>query len=115
MGKRRDQLNEFYAGMKYLKTAMPENKRGFDALVSAQLKEGVLSEKTKELMALAVACYTRCEYCIVAHVFQALKLGAVKDEILEAAMVSVVFGGGPAIAYIATVVKECLDEFCESV
>lgn len=111
MGKRREQLNEFYSGMKELNKINPEQIKGFNALLASELKAGVLSVKKKELISVGIACYARCEYCIAYHVYNALKHGATAEEIQEAAFVSVVFGGGPAISYIATVLRECLLEF----
>ena len=64
-----------------------------------------------ELMSVAIGCYNRCEYCIVYHSYKALEAGASKEEILEAAMVSVAFGGGPSMAYTVTLLQECIDEF----
>ncbi len=111
MGKRRDQLNAFYSGMNGLGVLEPEQIKGFHALLSAGLSDGVLDTKQKELISVAVACYTRCEYCIVYHVYNALKNGASKEEIVEAALVSVLFGGGPSMAYTSTVLQESLEEF----
>ena len=62
-------------------------------------------------MSVAIGCYNRCEYCIVYHSYKALEAGASKEEILEAAMVSVAFGGGPSMAYTVTLLQECIDEF----
>jgi AhpD family alkylhydroperoxidase len=111
MGKRREQLNDFYSGMRALNKIRPEQIKGFNALLSSELKEGTLSIKTKELISVSIACYTRCEYCIVYHVYNALKNGATQEEIIEAALISTVFGGGPSMAYAATVLNECLEEF----
>ena len=47
-------------------------------------KEGVLDEKTKQLIAVAVAHVTQCPYCIKAHTPQAMRKGASKEEIMEA-------------------------------
>ncbi|TPB51090.1 carboxymuconolactone decarboxylase family protein, partial [Burkholderia pseudomallei] len=49
--------------------------------------------------------------CIVCHTYAALELGATREEIMEAAMVAVGFGGGPSMAYSATLLKDCIDEF----
>ena len=43
-------------------------------------KEGVLDEKTKQLIAVAVAHVTQCPYCIKSHVPQAMKKGASKKK-----------------------------------
>ena len=48
------------------------------------LKEGALPEKTKQLIAVAVAHVTQCPYCIRSHTKQAMRKGASKEEIMEA-------------------------------
>lgn len=54
----------------------------------AVFKEGALDEKTKQLIAVAVAHVTQCPYCIKAHTPQALRKGASKEEIMEAIWVA---------------------------
>lgn len=44
-------------------------------------KEGVLDEKTKQLIAVAVAHVTQCPYCIKAHVPQAMRKGHPKKKL----------------------------------
>lgn len=51
-------------------------------------KEGALPEKTKQLIAVAVAHVTQCPYCIRSHTKQALRKGASKQEIMEAVWVA---------------------------
>lgn len=51
-------------------------------------KKGALDEKTKQLVAVAVAHVTQCPYCIKSHTPQALKKGASKEEIMEAIWVA---------------------------
>lgn len=111
MGKRRDQLNEFYSGMKQVNMQCPENIAGFNKLLKSSVNEGTLTHKMKELISVAIACYARCEYCIVYHVHSSLKAGATPEEIMEAGMVAVLFGGGPAMAYITTTLKDSIEEF----
>ena len=111
MGKRREQLNAFYAGMRTVNGEYPEQIAGFNALLKSSVKSGALDYKTKELTSVAVACYTRCEYCIAYHVYSAFKAGANSKEIMEAGLVSVLFGGGPAMAYATTCLQECVEEF----
>ena len=61
--------------------------------------KGVLSSKTKELIALGIAITVRCDGCIAFHVHDALKSGASSEEIVETIGVSVLMGGGPALMY----------------
>ncbi|HMT76373.1 MAG: carboxymuconolactone decarboxylase family protein [Bacteroidetes bacterium] len=72
-------------------------------------KEGVLDEKTKQLIAVAVAHVTQCPYCIKSHVPQAMKKGASKEEIMEAIWVAAEMRAGAAYAH-ATIALDAMDE-----
>jgi len=72
-------------------------------------KEGVLDEKTKQLIAVAVAHVTQCPYCIRAHVPQALKKGATKEEIMEAIWVAAEMRAGAAYAH-ATIALDAMEQ-----
>jgi alkylhydroperoxidase/carboxymuconolactone decarboxylase family protein YurZ len=47
------------------------------------------------------------------HCQKALEAGCSRAEILEAAGMAMVFGGGPVLASSATLLLECLDEFAK--
>ncbi len=84
----------------------------FMGLQDAVFGDGALSNKTKELISVAIGVYNRCQYCIVVHVYNAYQAGATKEEILEAAMVAMGgFGAGPSMAYSATVLQDAVNEF----
>lgn len=68
--------------------------------------EGVLDEKTKQLIAVAVAHVTQCPYCIRSHVPQAMKKGASKEEIMEAIWVAAEMRAGGAYAHAAIAMDE---------
>lgn len=74
------------------------------------VRDGALSAKTKELMMVGIAVALRCEYCLWKHVPEAVKLGATREEVLEAVSTAIVMAGGPAVAYGSVVVLEILDE-----
>lgn len=107
----REMLNDFTEGLGVLAESNGESVNAFMNLLGTNYAEGALSTKTKELISVGIAVYNRCEYCIVFHTYKALEAGATREEILEAAMVSVAFGGGPSMAYSATLLKESLNEF----
>lgn len=79
--------------------AMPEVMRCFQGLMSAVSKEGALSTKMKELMALAIAISSKCEGCLVFHIQNAMKHGASREEVIETIAVSIEMGGGPSTVY----------------
>lgn len=107
----RQMLNDFMNGLNSLGETNGENVNAFMNLLGTNYAEGAISTKTKELISIGIATYNRCEYCIVFHAYKALEAGATREEILEAAMVSVAFGGGPTMAYTVTLLKDCIDEF----
>lgn len=107
----REMLNDFLGGLQDLGATNGEHVEAFMNLLGTTYAPGKLDVKTKELISVAVAAYNRCEYCIVFHVFKALEAGATRDEIMEAAMVAVAFGGGPSMAYSVTLLKDSIDEF----
>jgi AhpD family alkylhydroperoxidase len=110
MGEMKDSVDSVMQMMGELSKQQPETLRHFKAFMGSVLKEGVLDTKTKELVAVGTSITARCKYCIAIHVEKALKAGATKEEILEAATVAILMGGGPAMTYIVEV-KKALDEF----
>jgi AhpD family alkylhydroperoxidase len=80
---------------------LPGPLTGFARLHKKAVEEGVLSAKTKELMALAIGVAVRCDGCIAYHIHDAVKAGATRAELLETIGVAVLMGGGPASMYAA--------------
>ena len=89
-----------------------EIAKAFGPFFHALMKDGALPVKQKELIAVGIAVAVRCEGCIDAHVEKCLKAGASSAEIMEAAGVAVLMGGGPAYTYAAVVAAalECAEK-----
>jgi alkylhydroperoxidase AhpD family core domain len=83
----------------------------FNNFMGSVFKPDKLDVKTKELLSIGIALYARCQFCIVGHVKGALEAGATREEIMEAAMVAITFGGGPTATYVANYVVDALNEF----
>lgn len=60
---------------------------------STIFKEGSLTTKEKELIAIAVICALKCEECLDVHAKKAIELGATKDEIRESMLVAMYLAG----------------------
>lgn len=82
-----------------------EAMQGFGQLAKASLADGALSEKHKELIALAIGITQHCSGCIGFHVKALKRLGATKAELEEMLAVCVYMGGGPALMYSAEALK----------
>lgn len=81
----------------------PDTVRGYRTLSDAGQKTNHLDEKTRQLIALAVAVTTRCDGCITVHTSAAMKAGASQEEIAEALGVAVALNAGAALVYTARV------------
>jgi AhpD family alkylhydroperoxidase len=107
----RERLEQFRKGTERLSQEMAGTTKAlFDFTGTAQ-KEGALTVREKELISMGIAIYNRCEDCIVYHTYNALQAGCTRKEILEAAGVGMVFGGGPSFGATASLLVATLDEF----
>ena len=68
-------------------------------------QDGILSLKTKRLIALACGLQAGCTRCVQGQTKDAIAAGATKDEVLEAVSVAVVMGGTTVSAETWRVVK----------
>jgi AhpD family alkylhydroperoxidase len=82
-------------------TLNPEIDAAFRQFSQAVFKEGALTRKTKQLIAVAVAHVTQCPYCIQGHTKGALREGATPQEIMEAIWVAAEMRAGGAFAHSA--------------
>ena len=84
-----------------LRTDQPDVMKGFSALGDAALRDGALTKKTKELIALALGVASHCDACLGFHLKALVRLGATRAEVEEALGVAVYMGGGPSLMYAA--------------
>lgn len=87
--------------MKVLRKDIPDTMQGFTSMAQAATKDGTLSRKTKELIALAIGVSARCDGCIGFHTEALVKLGTTKEEFEEVLGMAVYMGGGPSLMYAA--------------
>jgi AhpD family alkylhydroperoxidase len=66
---------------------------------AAERKDGVIPEKYRELISIAVALTTQCSYCIDAHVTNAVKAGATKQELAETVFIASALRAGAAVGH----------------
>jgi len=107
----KEHLENYKRTMAYVAKTNPEEFKKFNEFVASVLKDGKLGIKTKELICVGIAVAIRCEYCIGIHTEKAFKAGATEEEIMEAGMVAVLMGGGPALTYL-TELKKAID-YCK--
>lgn len=81
------------------KSLAPEIHDAFENFSRTVFRAGALDEKTKQLIAVAVAHTTQCPYCIEGHSKLARRKGASDQEIMEAIWVAAEMRAGGAYAH----------------
>jgi AhpD family alkylhydroperoxidase len=94
-----------------LQEDFPEELEAFKGLSRVLERGGAIDRKTKDLILVALACATRCEKCIAVHIRNAVLNGADKKEVLEAAMLNVLFAGGTGVMDMHVVYQELYNHF----
>ena len=100
-----DKMDEFFVYTAKFMEKYPEIASNFTSLMWSVIQDGKLGSKEKELIAVGIAVGLRCVPCIHAHTKSALNMGATEDEIIEAATVAILMGGGPGMVHVMEVMK----------
>lgn len=69
----------------------------FSEFCGANLADGAISLRTKELMAISLSLVTKCEPCVKIHINKAKNMGITDAEIQECVNIAVMFGGAPVM------------------
>ena len=77
----------------------PEMGRKFFAWYNEVFKEGALTVREKNLIALAVAHAVQCPYCIDAYSSDAFEKGWSESQLMEAVHVASAIKGGAALVH----------------
>lgn len=107
----RERLKNFQSGVGALAQQNPGSTSAFMGFTGASLSKECLTVREKELVAIGVSLYTGCEDCVAVHTYKALEAGCTRQEILEAASVAQMLGGGPVLGASASLLIPALDEF----
>jgi AhpD family alkylhydroperoxidase len=97
------------------KELAPAINDAFENFGRAVFAEGALPEKTKQLIAVAVAHVTQCPYCIKGHTRLARRKGASPEEIMEAIWVAAEMRAGGAYAHSAMALHAMADDATEQI
>ena len=97
--KNREELNQIV-----LKYAGKEIKRFFN-LDTNVYKDGAISAKTKEMLALVASTVLRCDDCIKYHIIRCYDEGLTDKELQEALAIALIVGGSITIPHIRRAFK----------
>ncbi|WAA11176.1 carboxymuconolactone decarboxylase family protein [Fervidibacillus albus] len=104
-------LLEYKKGMGIFTKKMPELAKHYHAYTEACFKDGALTEREKQLIALGISLYSGDEYCIIYHTKGCLDNGCDEKQILEIAGVASVFGGGASMSQTVTLLQQSISDF----
>ena len=99
MAHHQDVIDDLRPATRALRKATPDVWAGFSHLHDAALRDGALTARTKELMALVAAVVKHCDGCIAYHAKAAARHGATPAEVAEALGVALLMDGGTATTY----------------
>ncbi|HDR6271316.1 TPA: carboxymuconolactone decarboxylase family protein [Bacillus cereus] len=98
-------LLKYKYGLGLFAGKMPKLTERFNSFTEECFKDGKLSQKEKQLIALGISLYSQDEYCIIYHTKGCIDQGASEQEILETVGVTAAFGGGPTMSQAVTLVQ----------
>ena len=100
---------ERQALLEKFRQALPDLRTTLSATGDVVYREGALSTKIKQLIALAISIRAGFTFPILAHTMRALEAGANTEEVLETLSVGVAMSGTTAVGESLRVIK-LLDE-----
>ena len=103
-------LHDYKEGLGTFTEKMPQLAKKYSAFTEACFKEGEVSQKEKQMIALGISIFSQDEYCIIYHTKGCLDQGCSEQEILETIGVTAAFGGGAAMSQAVTLVQECITD-----
>lgn len=80
-----------------IRFAPKEAEAFFQLKHTAEREDGVIPQKYRELISVAVALTTQCAYCIDAHIKNAVRAGATREEIAETVFIAAALRAGGAV------------------
>ena len=107
-------LQDYKTGMGAMSEKLPKLMKSFHEFTEVSFEEGEISQKYKQLIALAVSVYAHSEYCIIYHTKTSMDAGSTVPEVLEAVGVAAALGGGSALSQAVTLVMQTIDEIQEN-
>ncbi len=85
--------------LRKLRQLKPDLFKGFMDFDTMVFKDGAVSSKIKELMAITAAHVTQCPWCIDIHTQRAKEKGVTDEEIAEAVFVAMAMRAGAAFSH----------------
>jgi AhpD family alkylhydroperoxidase len=106
----KSKLEEAQSLLTDLQQEYPSETKAFLNFMEKAESGPALDMRVKELINIALAVASQCQWCIAIHVRHAFDAGATRDEIMSAGFMAVLMHGGPALMYLIPL-TQAVDEF----
>lgn len=103
-------LIDYKDGLGKYNQSMPHLVKAYNDFTESCFKEGEISQKNKQLIALGISVYSQDEYCIIYHTKGCIDQGCTEKEVFEAIGVATAIGGGAAMTQGVTLVQEYMNQ-----
>jgi AhpD family alkylhydroperoxidase len=98
-----ERLKQIDSLFRTIKQDFPKELGHFINFTQGINRVNALDRKQKDLILVALAVSSKCDWCVEIHIKNAVENMATKAEILEAAMMAVIMGGAPQLMYMNVV------------
>jgi len=88
-----------FMSLELLAKQKPEVVQALYRMKNEVFKGGALTTREKELIAVAISCFLKCDICLENHAQAALDAGATKEELQEAMIVAMYLTGPSSVIW----------------
>jgi AhpD family alkylhydroperoxidase len=104
-----DKIDSYKIGVGHMQDGLPNIVESYHQFTGECFKEGTLSGKQKQLIALGISLFANNEVCTLYHTQEAMSEGASTQEIMEAVAIAAAVGSGHSMSQGVTRVQQIID------
>ncbi|WP_128895202.1 carboxymuconolactone decarboxylase family protein [Longirhabdus pacifica] len=104
-----NKIGAYKIGVGHMQDQSPQVVQAYHHFTGECFKEGELSAKEKQLIALGISMFANNEVCTYYHVHESLTHGATHGEVMESVAVAAALGGGHVMSQGVTRVQKALE------
>lgn len=104
-----EKVGSYKLGIGHMRELLPEVAEAYNQFSGECFKEGTLTAKEKQLIALGISLFANNEVCTYYHVNEAIHKGVTAQQIMETVAVAGAIGGGYSLSQGVTRVIKAIE------
>lgn len=104
-----EKIGAYKYGIGHLRELLPEVADSYHQFTGECFRDGALSSREKQLIALGISLFANNEVCTFLHVNEAMHKGATAQQIMETVAVAGAIGGGHSLSQGVTRVQKAIE------